>query len=266
MLGLLLVAAGAGLLLDRTGALPAPWRLVIWPVLLIAYGIARLSQPRVRGREGLFFVLAGAWWLAGVSGWISLALTWPLLIVALGTALVVQALTAGRDLAAAGARGFDRHGAGGWILPVILVGAVLTSGFDKQLLGHYDSVTAPGGFRSISIMGRRDTTVSAVPLTGGEVVTIMGRNSVDLRGTTIEPGTTITIDVFGLMGTGVITVPKGWRVDVRAASVMGRATDLRFDDWSADSASAAGSDSGQLAPPRLVVRGTVIMGRLVVKS
>jgi hypothetical protein len=266
MLGLLLVAAGIGLLLDRTGALPAPWRVIVWPALLIGYGLARLAQPRAQGREGLFFVLAGTWWLAGVAGWISMTLTWPLLLVALGAALVLQAVTAGRGPRSTPAQGFHRHGAGAWILPVIVVGAVLTSGLDRQMLGRDERSSAPGAFRAVSIMSRRTMALPPAPVTGGEVVTIMGRNSIDLRQATIEPGSTITIDVFGLMGTGVITVPEGWIVDVRTASVMGRMTDLRADDWNGGAGGAADPSAGQLPPPRLVVRGTMIMGRLVVTS
>ena len=64
MVGALLVAAGAALLIERLGAMPPAWRDRIWPCLLIGYGVARLLQPRAQGREGLFFVLAGGWWLA----------------------------------------------------------------------------------------------------------------------------------------------------------------------------------------------------------
>src|SRR5436190_3471473 len=86
-LGALLVAAGAALLLERLGAMPLEWRDRIWPLLLIGYGLARLLQPRSQGRVGLFFVLSGSWWLAGVSGWLSLERTWPLLVVAIGVSM-----------------------------------------------------------------------------------------------------------------------------------------------------------------------------------
>lgn len=265
IIGVLLVAAGLALLLDRTGVLPAPWRVSIWPVLLIGYGIARLTEPRRRGREGLFFVLAGAWWLAGTAGWLSMTLTWPLLIVAAGASLVLQAFTAPHADEWSSSRGFGRRRrVGGWILPIIVVGAVLTSQADMRMLGGADR-SSDGDLRAVAIMGRRTIDVTATALRGGEVMTVMGSNWVDLREALPAPGSTITLNVFGLMGTSIITVPAGWTVDVQTVPVMGNVEDRRrADDWDTPRSNDAADPSG--TPTRLVLRGTVIMGRLVVRS
>jgi predicted membrane protein len=148
---------------------------------------------------------------------------------------------------------------------VIILGAVLTSGLDRRVLDG--TTVANGELRAISVMSRRTITVPATAVAGGDVVAIMGVNSIDLTNATLAPGSTMTLNVFGLMGTGVITVPEGWVVDVQATPVMGRVTDQRdTDDWSGrPRRQANGTESGQ-APPRLIVRGTVIMGRLVVRS
>jgi hypothetical protein len=268
LLGILLVAAGVALLLERTGALPAPWRLSLWPVLLMGYGVARLTEPRPAGREGTFFVLAGAWWLACAAGWLSFTETWPLLVVAIGASLVVEAMTAsGTAHEARRDRWQRRHGAAGWLLPVILIGAVLSSGLDRRVLDP--ATRAEGDLRAVADMGRRTITVPSTPLTRGDLVVIMGENSLDLRQAAVAPGSTLTITVFGLMGTGIVTVPEGWVVDVQAVPVMGNVSDRRaIDDWSGGrpgpaTPDAAGADA---APPRLVLRGTMIMGRLVVRS
>jgi hypothetical protein len=249
IVGLLLVAAGVALLLERVGALPAPWRLGVWPVLLMAYGVARLTRPTRRGREGLFFVLAGAWWFAGTAGWISPAITWRLLIVARGASLVVQALTTPPRTAEHAADPFKRgHRGMGWVVLLILLGAALTSGMRGDWLRRNDLSLAPGGFRSVTIMGRR-TTVVPSEVRSGEVIAIMGRNSVDFRQAKVAPGSTIAIHVFDLMGTGVITVPQGWIVDLQTVPVMGSLSDTRDADWwSAGGSNRPRASSGDSAP------------------
>jgi hypothetical protein len=263
VLGILLVAAGVALMLDRTGALPAPWRVSIWPVLLMGLGLARLVEPRSSGREGLFFVLAGAWWLACSVGWLSYAYTWPLLIVAVGASLVVEALTAQNEPEPFPGRRMRRQAVGGWLLPVIVLGAVLTSGIDPQMFGR--SSMEHGGLRAVSVMGRRTISVPGATLDHGQMVVVMGENSLDLRQATIAPGSTLTVEVFGLMGTGIVTVPSGWIVDLQTTPVMGNVSDRRLtDDWSSASAPTGAGDGS--ARPRLVLRGTMIMGRLIVRS
>lgn len=265
IVGVLLVAGGVALLLDRTSALPASWRQGIWPVLLIGYGIARLTEPRRRGREGLFFVLAGAWWLAGVAGWVSLVDTWPLLIVAAGASLVLQAVTASSSDPSELPRRFERrHGAFGWVLPLILLGAVLTSGVNRRIVDL--SPPRDGELRAVTMMGQRTTRMPAAELKGGEVTTIMGENTIDFSQATVAPGSTITVKVFTLMGNSIVTVPEGWDVDVDVMPVMGDVTHRhQTRDWSSGEP-PAGTASAPATAPHLVLRGTVIMGRLLVRS
>jgi hypothetical protein len=213
----------------------------------------------------LFFVLAGAWWLACSVGWLSFTYTWPLLIVAVGASLVVEALTSDRGLEQAPGTRFDRRRRiGGWLLPVIVIGAVLTSGIDPQVFGK--STMEEGELHAVSVMGRRTITVPAAPLNHGQMVVVMGENTLDLRQATIAPGSTLTMTVFGLMGTGVVTVPQGWIVDVQTMPVMGNVSDRRMtDDWTGATPPSSATADGT-ARPRLVLRGTMIMGRLVVRS
>ena len=57
--------------------------------------LARMAAARAPGRDGLFFVLAGGWWLAGLAGWLSMERTWPLLFVALGVGVMFQSVAPG---------------------------------------------------------------------------------------------------------------------------------------------------------------------------
>ena len=266
IMGALLVAAGAALLVERLGAMPPMWRNGIWPVLLIGFGMARLLQPSGRGREGLFFVLSGAWWLAGASGWISLERTWPLLFVAAGVSMMFQSITApGTDNFEAHRLGRRHRGAAPWILLAILLGAGVTSGVGRHTFRESPSET--GALRVYSILGGSNNRMHATTLTGGEVVSIMGGNAIDLRDVTIAPGETVTIDVFTLMGGGTIRVPSDWIVEVQAVPVLGGFKDQRIPrDDRTGSAAEPGTVAAIGPAPRLIVRGTIIMGGLTIKS
>jgi len=263
--GVLLVAAGAALLVERLGALPGAWRLTVWPILLIAYGIARLTQPQPTGREGLFFVIAGAWWYAGIAGWLSFARSWPILIVAAGASLVFEAMTASRTMPQnPGGLRYRHRAAVGWLVPVILVGAVLSSNIDRSAFALGD--TSQGQFRTFALMGKRTSRVPATALTGGDMFVLMGENSLDLRQVTIPDGATATVNVVAMMGKGTITVPKDWVVDVQAVPIMGNVRSLAdddFDNWT-DRTPVAPSHEGPA--PRLTIRGFVMMGELSIRS
>ena len=273
VMGALLVAAGAALLIDRLGAMPPMWRTSIWPVLLIGYGLARLLQPRAQGREGLFFVLGGTWWLAGISGWISLERTWPLLIVALGVSIMFQSVTPSITVSIDSRRVRGRrHGGAPLLLLAILLGAAVTSGVGRRTFA--DSASGAGDLRVYSIVGGSNIHMRATTLTGGEVVSVMGGSAIDLREVTIPPGETVTLNVFTLMGGGTIRVPEEWIVDIQAVSVFGGTRDQRMardrrPSGAAEAGSGAaepGSSAATGPAPRLIVRGTIIMGGLTIRS
>jgi hypothetical protein len=125
-------------------------------------------------------------------------------------------------------------------------------------------------------MVRDHRASEAKPFRGGDVTTVMGRAHLDLRQATIEPGQTAVIDVFGLMGAVVVEVPRDWVVDVESVNVFGGVRDQRspVQPASGDEAPAVPEEalerpdppavSGQ--PPRLVLRGFVMMGRLTLRS
>jgi hypothetical protein len=267
ILGALLVTAGAALLFERLGTMPPVWRDRIWPLLLIGYGLARLLQPRSQGRAGLFFVLSGAWWLAGVSGLVSIEATWPLLFVALGVSMMFQAVTPAVYSPDSSSRLNGRErGAAPWILLAILIGAAVSSGFGRHTYAR--SGSEGGVLHVFSVVGRSTSHVGgASTLTGGEVVTIVGGSTIDLRDLTIAPGETVTLDVFTLMGGSAISVPDDWIVDVQAMPVLGGIRDRRIPrDSSREGAGEPGAAVPAGPAPRLVVRGTVIMGGLTIRS
>jgi predicted membrane protein len=87
---------------------------------------------------------------------------------------------------------------------------------------------------------------------GGEVNAIMGGVELDLRNVEIKPGDEPVIDALAIMGGVEIFVPAGWKVVASVLPIMGG-----FEDKT-----TAGSETG----PMLTVRGTAIMGAIVVTN
>ena len=261
--GALLVAIGVALLAAQAGALPAGWRTSIWPILLMLFGGVRLLNVTRRGREGFFFVVAGAWWLAGLQGWLSLPRTWPVLIVAMGASVIVQALTAPPRVAGVPHQFGRRHsGAYSWVLLAILAGAVISADRHDAMAW----LTSTDGKGVITVGGNASREVEGNEWKNGDVVTVMGRSYLDLTGATIDQGETITVNVMTLMGNSTIRVPDTWTVEVKAAAAFGRVRDNREylrdpepGDWSA-------TGGAPNAGPRLVVDGLVMMGSLLITS
>ena len=111
------------------------------------------------------------------------------------------------------------------------------------------------------------------PFRGGEVTTIMGRTRLDLRTAELAPGQTAVVDIFNLMSRTEIRVPPGWDVDVQALRAMAGMRDTRPRSTRAESTETVDPDvvertepSQATAPPRLVVRGFIMMGGLTVGS
>ena len=108
------------------------------------------------------------------------------------------------------------------------------------------------------------------------MTSIMGESRLDLRQASIAPGEQAVIDVFTLMGGLVLQVPEGWTIDVQALPVMGRVNDRRgsrnrADDQPLPESPATGIEdrtppAEAVAPPRVVLRGFIMMGGLVIRS
>lgn len=87
---------------------------------------------------------------------------------------------------------------------------------------------------------------------GGEVNAIMGGVELDLRNVEIKPGDEPIIDALAIMGGVEIFVPMGWKIAANVLPIMGG-----FEDKT-----SRGSETG----PTLTVRGTAIMGAVVVSN
>jgi hypothetical protein len=88
------------------------------------------------------------------------------------------------------------------------------------------------------------------------LVAVMTHSSLDLRQLNPKPGEQVIVDVFVTMGRARVRVPDHWVVNTGALPVMGS---IAIED---DRFRAAGTG----APPRLVLRGFILIGKVEVTS
>jgi hypothetical protein len=95
--GLLIVGLGLILLVDQVGLFGWHPSWSIWPLVFIAAGLARFSQPRPDGsRDGGWLLFIGAWLLLHDLRILRFRDSWPLILVALGVAKMWTALRTAR--------------------------------------------------------------------------------------------------------------------------------------------------------------------------
>jgi hypothetical protein len=281
VIGIMLVAIGMWVALARSGALPWDGQVTLWPLILCGIGLARFLQtPPGVPRQGLLFLAAGVWLLAGQARWLSLGETWPLMVIAFGLIIAFNsgrrpreaATEAAPDAAAstsapgdAWSRHGRRHRRHGVMSPLAVIGIWIAIFVGVQVSGvgfmrSSDQTDSSDRARLFSVMGRSEYTSRAPRFRAAEVTNVMGRSELDLRDAKIPPGGEATVQVFSAMGEVVVRVPPNWTVDTQAMPAMGAVRDHRFP------APESGADAGTEPAPRLILRGLVLMGRLTIAS
>jgi hypothetical protein len=202
---------------------------------------------------------------------------WPIGLVLFGASLVVQ--TFRPDPEGPVAPEVDRGFHVGHVIGIVLIGLLVT----QTIRGRETTRTDTGESVSlVAVLGEDHRVSSATRFRGGQMTSVMGGCTLDLRAAMLAPGEEATLDVFTLMGGLTLRVPDGWTVDVRAVPVMGGVRDQRAgfsgrrrladgevevnDATPAPPATAAESRPAEGSAPRLVLRGFVMMGGLVIRS
>lgn len=133
----------------------------------------------------------------------------------------------------------------------IVVAAMLifaASGFQGQAAAPPAAAAEPGKAGPGAGQPRADGAT--------RLVALMTQSSLDLRQLNPGPGEQVIVDVFVTMGSARVRVPDHWVVKTGALPVMGS---IAIED---DRVRAAGMG----APPRLVLRGFVLIGKVEVTS
>jgi len=163
----------------------------IWPVALIAVGIAKLFDKRAGSKFWAWaLVVGGSVLLAEQYGFIYFSIwsLWPLLIVAVGGRIVWQAVQGER--------------------------MALPMGVDET--GSYLNESA--------LFGGGPRRIVTPAFKGGHVTAVLGGLEIDLRDSSIG-GDKAVVDVFVLWGGVAMIVPEGWNVAVKVLPIFGGAGD-----------------------------------------
>lgn len=245
-MGICIMLFGMLLALDRLGILAAAQSFRLWPAVLVVLGAWLVATQRRDGRGrfwGFVLMFVGTWWVLNNWGIVQVrfwALAWPLALVVLGITLVMQTLRRGnpshrRDSS-------ESSQSPGWMNTTSAA-----------------SATDPRGTLALfAVLGESKRSCNDTPFRGGEMTAIMGGCHLDLRQATIPPGHEAVIDVFAVMGGHEIWVPGDWTVVSQVVPLMGSVDDKRLP-----AVERATTGEGR---PRLVLRGFVVMGGLVIKN
>lgn len=191
VLGVAIIVAGLVLTLDNLGLVEAHILFKLWPLVLVALGVAKLRQEGSSGTGAWVLIFAGAFILLANFGRVHLTdALGPLLIVGLGILLVVKALKQSRGVPPELEKSDD-----------FLQGTAIFGAFKRRVLTQT--------FR------------------GGELTAIFGGFEVDLRHAAMTDNQA-RVDVFVLFGGGEIRVPEGWEIANRATSIMGNVGDNTY--------------------------------------
>jgi hypothetical protein len=184
--GLVVIALGVLFTLDNLGILAAGEILRWWPVLLLAFGVARLTGAGCRRSlvAGVFFTVLGALLTLSATGALHADVWdfWPVLLIAVGASMV----------------------AGPW----------------RRARANGPPVTDPASrLSAFAVWSGLERKVSAADFSGGDVTAIMGGAEIDLRPARMTGGTA-TVDVTVLWGGVEFFVPADWKVTVEATPLL----------------------------------------------
>jgi len=95
--GSIVIALGVLLLMSRLDLLHVTFAN-LWPLILLAIGIAHLGERRIG--SGVMLILLSAAFLGCTFHWLGMTYerSWPLFMIAAGTGMVIRALTGGERL------------------------------------------------------------------------------------------------------------------------------------------------------------------------
>lgn len=262
VLGLTLALVGVLLTLDRLGLGPIGRLFRYWPVPMMVIGglmwvQARDSRERFRGAV---LAVVGTWLFLNAQGLLRVnvwELFWPVMLIVLGLRLT---LVRGRRWPSPPRR-HRRHWEG---MPSFddaasfAGGDAATSGPERAWRAGF--TTESGERVSIfSVMSHIRRASTAPNFRGGDVTAFMGGGQLDLRLANIAPGEEAVLDIVTVMGGVEIYAPPSWEISTPIVPFMGGVEDKRIAPLPGDPALKDG------LPPRLVIRGFVMMGSVEIK-
>lgn len=243
LFGLALTAANLGF-----GSADRIWDL--WPLILVAIGVSKLTQAGSQSSQvvGGFLIVLGGIFLAervlGVD--VDFRIVFSLAIVVVGGVILYRAWQHEQRPR----QGVPRMPPGfptveSMLDPAPAVPRDIQTGLGPGPRGLTDSTVSEFAFWS-GVQRR----VASPAFRHGDLTAVMGGIEIDLRPSTIN-GEAV-IDVFCMWGGIEITVPPDWAVSNQVVAIMGGAED-----------SSSGTQDSR---SRLILRGFVLMGGVEIKT
>jgi hypothetical protein len=189
-MGLIVLGIGLMLTLDNFGVLDSRRFWQLWPLILVALGLTRLSHwAKAGGRpDGLGLLAVGLAFLLVNFHVLSFRQLFPLFMLGAGALILAKAVWGERAPS-------DGQGMGSDAL--------------------IDAFVVMGGVKKAS---------SSPDFKGGNAFALMGGVEIDLRQAAIETGPAV-LDIFAMMGGIEIRVPESWTVDIRSNALLGGCED-----------------------------------------
>jgi predicted membrane protein len=230
--GLLIIGFGGILLADNLGWFDARYVLrSLWPLALVAVGIAMVRNPQHRRSRGGGWVLitVGFWIFADKIGWVDVSLgqlLLPGLLLFVGGTLVVRALSGPPDAS-------KRP-------------ELSKSADPNDPIDHAEFV------RSFALLSGVELRPVSRPFRGADLNAVMGGIKLDLTDARME-GDTATVEIFAFWGGIEIYVPPDWTVTSQVTTLLAGFIDKR-------------RPTSVVPTKTLVVQGMVVMSGIEVKN
>lgn len=264
VIGVFITLIGVVLMLDTLNLVETRQLRPFWPIALIAVGTAMLVQRQdPRGRFwGTVWTGLGGWMLFNSLGWVHVTL-WqligPLILIFIGANVMLHTFRPNAARAARWERRAARMRARMGQPPDPATASATVPpipGTIRQPKSIPLQSDPSGTVTLFAVLGEAKRASNDKPFRGGEMTAFMGGCVLDLRQATVLPGEQAVINVFALMAGHEIWVPQGWAVASDIVPVLGGVDDKRLPPV----------EPLPENPPRLRLRGVVLMGGVVIKN
>jgi len=227
IVGLVIIAVGTILLLDRMGIINGREALGYWPLALLAFGLFRLIAPRGSRTWGLLLTIAGALLSLGPLGLVQFRFQdlWPVLLIAVGVVMLWGSIQ-------------GRRAVGG-----------LSTAF-----GHRPGVST-ANLDELAVFGGGERTIVTSDFRGGRIRAVFGGWEIDLTQAAMQVGEAY-IETKCVFGGVTLRVPESWDVTVRAAALLGGISDKTRHPRGEALSSAK----------RLTITGSAVFGGIEIKN
>jgi predicted membrane protein len=189
-LGLMIVAIGALLLLDRLGYIESVNIFDFWPLIFVAVGLSRLLQSRSGGAQliGAVATIAGLVLLAHNLGYVRLnwSVLWPVCLILFGISILIRSLSRPR--------------------------------------GNDDPMSSPSALNDWVMFGGSKVVNTSADFRGGDVLALFGGYQLILTKADIAQEAAV-LDVTAVFGGVEVKVPQDWLVINKITPVFGGVDD-----------------------------------------